>query len=106
MSDLQKNIEKSETYLARFRNDGVSNYIDGKAVPAQDGQTFEVISPVDLKPLASAARSGEADVDQAVAAAKEAFPAWAAMDGSKRKAVLHAIADAIVERAECCIHRT
>lgn len=100
MSDLQKNIEKSETYLARFRNDGVSNYIDGKAVPAQDGQTFEVISPVDLKPLASAARSGEADVDQAVAAAKEAFPAWAAMDGSKRKTVLHAIADAIVERAE------
>ena len=41
-----------------------------------------------------------ADHDAAACAAKTAFPAWAAMDGAKRKAILHRIADLIEERAE------
>lgn len=100
MSDLTANLAKADAYLARFRKDGVLNHINGKAVPALDGTTFDIISPVDLKPLAQVAHGKAADVGQAAAAAKAAFPAWRAMDGETRKALLHKIADAIEARAE------
>ncbi|RWQ16182.1 5-carboxymethyl-2-hydroxymuconate semialdehyde dehydrogenase [Mesorhizobium sp.] len=100
MSDLQGNLNKAEAYLARFKRDGVLNQIGGEAVPALDGATFETLSPVDLKPLASVARGGAADIDRAARAAKAAFPAWAAMPGEARKKLLHRIADAIEARAE------
>ncbi|OYU37878.1 MAG: 5-carboxymethyl-2-hydroxymuconate semialdehyde dehydrogenase [Pseudorhodobacter sp. PARRP1] len=100
MSDLNTNLSKADGYLARFRRDGVLNHINGKAVPALDGATFEIISPVDLKPLAQVAHGKAADVAQAAAAAKAAFPAWRAMEGEARRALLHRIADAIEARAE------
>jgi 5-carboxymethyl-2-hydroxymuconic-semialdehyde dehydrogenase len=100
MSALQDNIDKAERYLAHFRQDGVLNQIGGEAVAAADGGTFETISPVDLKPLARIAHGKAADIDRAAKAAKAAFPEWAALDGEKRKALLHRIADAIVARAE------
>ncbi|RVB31024.1 aldehyde dehydrogenase family protein, partial [Mesorhizobium sp. M7A.F.Ca.CA.001.07.2.1] len=100
MSDLQGNLNKAEAYMDRFRRDGVLNQIGGEAVPALDGATFETLSPVDLKPLASVARGGAADIDRAARAAKAAFPAWAAMPGEARKKLLHRIADAIEARAE------
>ncbi|MDR3376832.1 MAG: 5-carboxymethyl-2-hydroxymuconate semialdehyde dehydrogenase [Ancalomicrobiaceae bacterium] len=100
MSTLQHNIAKAEAYLRRFGTDGVLNHIGGEAVPALDGATFESISPVDLKPLAKVAHGKAADVDRAAKAARAAFPAWAALDGDKRKALLHAVADAIEARAE------
>ena len=100
MSDLAENIAKAEAYLARFRKHGVLNHIGGKAIPASDGTTFDIISPVDLKPLAQVAHGKAADVAIAAAAAKAAFPAWRAMDGVKRKELLHRIADAIEARAE------
>ncbi|MGI9452569.1 MAG: 5-carboxymethyl-2-hydroxymuconate semialdehyde dehydrogenase [Geminicoccaceae bacterium] len=100
MSDLDGNLEKASDYLARFRNDGVLNHIGGEAASAIDGGTFEVISPIDLKPLARAARGGAEDIDLAAKAAKAAFPAWAGMSGAKRRDLLHAIADKIVARAE------
>ncbi|RUY64920.1 aldehyde dehydrogenase family protein, partial [Mesorhizobium sp. M7A.F.Ca.CA.001.13.1.1] len=100
MSDLQGKLNQAEAYLARFKRDGVLNQIGGEAVPALDGATFETLSPVDLKPLASVARGGAADIDRAAKAAKAAFPAWAAMPGEARKKLLHKIADAIEARAE------
>lgn len=100
MSDLIANIAKADAYLARFRTDGVLNHIGGKAVAAVDGATFEIISPVDLQPLAQVAHGKAADVALAAAAAKAAFPAWRALDGVARKDLLHNIADAIEARAE------
>lgn len=100
MSTFEENLKKAEGYLSRFRNDGVLNHIAGEAQSAADGATFEIISPVDLKPLAQVARGKAVDVDRAVEAAKAAFPAWAAMDGAKRKVLLHKIADGIEARAE------
>lgn len=100
MSDLNTNLAKANAYLARFRSEGVLNHINGKAVPALDGTTFEIISPVDLKPLAQVAHGKAADVTLAAAAAKAAFPAWRAMEGEARKTLLHKIADAIEARAE------
>ncbi|MCJ9751426.1 5-carboxymethyl-2-hydroxymuconate semialdehyde dehydrogenase [Neorhizobium sp. BETTINA12A] len=100
MTNFEDNKKKAEAYLARFRTDGVLNHIAGEAVPALDRATFKTISPVDLQPLAQVAHGKAADVDRAAKAASGAFPAWAAMPGDARKALLHKIADAIVARAE------
>lgn len=100
MPRLEENLKKAEAYLARFAENGVLNHINGESVPALDGTTFETISPVDLKPLARVAHGKAQDIDRAAQAAKEAFPAWAALSGEKRKEILHKIADAIVARAE------
>jgi 5-carboxymethyl-2-hydroxymuconic-semialdehyde dehydrogenase len=97
---LNENITKAQGYLERFKRDGVLNHINGEAVAAVDGAQFEVISPVDLKPLAMVARGKSADIDRAAKAAKAAFPAWAGMPGDERKKLLHKIADGIVARAE------
>jgi len=100
MASLEDNLTKAQEYLARFRDRGVLNHINGEAVPAADGATFESISPVDLKPLAHVAHGKADDIDRAAKAAKAAFPGWAAMDGQDRRKLLHGIADAIVARAE------
>jgi 5-carboxymethyl-2-hydroxymuconic-semialdehyde dehydrogenase len=100
VSKLQENIAKADRYLARFRENGVLNRIDGHDVAAIDGSTFENISPVDLKPLAKVAHGKAADADRAAKAAQAAFPEWAAMPGEARKQLLHKVADAIVERAQ------
>lgn len=100
MSKFEENLRKAKSYLARFARDGVLNHIDGVAVPAKDGATFDTLCPVDLSILGPVARSKAADIDLAAKAAKAAFPAWAALDGEARKALLHKIADAIVARAE------
>jgi 5-carboxymethyl-2-hydroxymuconic-semialdehyde dehydrogenase len=97
---LENNIKKAEAYLQSFKNHGVLNHINGEALPAADGTTFEIISPIDLKPLAEVARGKAADIDRAAKAAKAAFPAWAATPGDARKKILHKIADAIEARAE------
>ncbi len=100
MTDLNTNIEKAQSYLARFRQDGVLNHINGQAVGADSGEQFEVISPIDLEPIAKVARGGASDIDKAAKAAKASFAAWAAMPGKERKKLLHRIANAIEARAE------
>jgi len=67
-------------------------------VPGKGG-TFETRSPVDESLIAPVALGTAADIDAAAQAAKSAFPAWAAMAGDRRKAILHKIADLIEERA-------
>lgn len=100
MSQFETNLERAKVYLKRFKEFGVLNHINGEAVPAADGVTFEIISPIDLKPMAEVARGKAVDVDRAAKAAKAAFRDWAAMPGPARKKLLHKIADGIVARAE------
>lgn len=100
MSKLDDNIARATGFLDRFRKDGVLNHIGGQAVPAASGKTFEIISPVDLKPLAQVARGDAADIDAAAKAAQAAFAAWAAMPGADRRRILHRIADGIEARAD------
>jgi len=47
--------------------------IDGRAQAAQDGRTFDDISPIDGSVICQVARGGEADVNRAVAAARRTF---------------------------------
>jgi 5-carboxymethyl-2-hydroxymuconic-semialdehyde dehydrogenase len=99
MTDLATNLGKLEDHLARFRTKGILNLIGGKDQPGSGG-TFETRSPVDESLIAEVALGTTADIDTAARAAKAAFPAWAAMEGEKRRAILHRIADLIEARAE------
>jgi aminomuconate-semialdehyde/2-hydroxymuconate-6-semialdehyde dehydrogenase len=71
------------------------HYIDGQRV--ESAETFEVRSPIDWDgwKLADVARGGAAEVDEAVGAARRAFPAWAALGPEGRHAALTRLADAI-----------
>jgi len=100
MAVLDENIVKAEGYVKRWRAGGVLNHINGASVEAASGARFDNRSPVDGALPGEAARGGAADVDAAAAAAKETFPAWAALPGAERRALLHRIADAIEARAE------
>ncbi len=53
------------------------HWIGGQRV-ASTG-TFESVSPIDGAVIAHVSRGGRAEADSAVAAAKAAFPAWAAL---------------------------
>jgi 5-carboxymethyl-2-hydroxymuconic-semialdehyde dehydrogenase len=96
---LATQVEKLEGHLARFRAGGILNLIGGKDASGAGG-TFDTHSPVDDSLIATVARGTATDVDRAAQAAKAAFPAWSAMPGDKRKAILHRIADLIEARAE------
>jgi 5-carboxymethyl-2-hydroxymuconic-semialdehyde dehydrogenase len=98
MTDLATHLQKLDSHLARFRDQGILNLIDGQDVAGEG--TFETRSPVDESLIARVALGTAATVDAAAKAAKAAFPAWAAMPGDQRKAILHRIADLIAARAE------
>jgi len=67
------------------------NLIGGKWVPAASGQTFENRNPADRDDLVGLyPKSGKADVDAAVAAAKKAFPGWKNTPAPRRAEALYA----------------
>ena len=67
--------------------------INGKAV--QSGNTFEVINPATGNAFARCQLGDVEYVNQAVAAARAAFPAWSRTSDEERKQLLHAVAGAI-----------
>jgi aldehyde dehydrogenase (NAD+) len=67
-------------------------YIGGQWVAPQSGQSFETVNPSTGKPLARLASAGQADVDAAVAAAREAFGRCSTTPGHVRARYLYAIA--------------
>ncbi len=83
------------TELRRLRN-----YINGEFRDAADGRTTEVINPATGEAYATAPLSGQADVDAAMKAAADAFPAWRDQTPAERQKALLKIADAFEERAE------
>ncbi len=56
---------------------------------------IEVVEPATERVLAEVPRAGVAEVDEAVARAREAFPAWRALAPATRAALLYALADAL-----------
>jgi acyl-CoA reductase-like NAD-dependent aldehyde dehydrogenase len=71
--------------------------INGRLV---DGaSTFDVINPATEQVLAACPRADLAQLTQAVAAAKAAFPAWAARPIEERRQLLLKLADAFTARA-------
>ena len=54
----------------------ILNYINGKYVAASTSKTMDVVSPLDGNHLSTVPMSSYKDLDDAVHAAKAAFPAW------------------------------
>ena len=62
--------------------------------------TFDDISPIDETVIARVHAGGAKQVDAAVTAARNAFPAWAGLPRSERAEILRAVAAGVDERAE------
>ncbi len=73
-------------------------FIGGRRVEAASGATFDNLSPIDGRLLGTAARCDKADVDAAVASAREAFEdrRWAGQAPAARKRTLIKFADLIL----------
>jgi aminomuconate-semialdehyde/2-hydroxymuconate-6-semialdehyde dehydrogenase len=87
------------------RDDQVRHFqhvIDGRAVDAADGRTFDSVDPHTGRPWATVAEAGPEDVRRAVRAAREAFDdgRWSKLPTAERRALLHRLADGIAARAE------
>jgi aldehyde dehydrogenase (NAD+) len=70
-------------------------FINNEFVDAIDGGTIDVLNPFDNSLLAKVSEARQADIDRAVAAARKAFPAWAAVSPSDRGVLIGKLADAI-----------
>jgi len=62
--------------------------------------TLDVVNPATGEPFISVGRASEAQAEQAIAAARAAFPAWAALPHADRQNHLISMADAIAANAE------
>jgi aldehyde dehydrogenase len=71
------------------------NFIGGRWLPAADGRTFDVVTPITGRVYTSVARSGAADIERALDAAHAAAPAWGATPAAERAGLLLKIADRI-----------
>ncbi|MCD0174977.1 5-carboxymethyl-2-hydroxymuconate semialdehyde dehydrogenase [Deinococcus sp. 14RED07] len=74
------------------------HFIGGEWVAAQSGETFDFHAPTDNRVLGRAASGDARDIDRAAQAAHAAFPAWKALSGKKRRALLYRVADLIEAR--------
>ncbi len=81
-------------------------YIAGKWTEAADDGTSQTINPYDATPLDTLAEAGPADVDAAVAAAREAFDdgPWRRSTVTERAALLSKIADLLQRDREQLAH--
>lgn len=78
----------------------LTHWIDGKPVPPVNGQWLDVFDPA-TRQLASRVADGDAaDVEDAVAAAQAAFPAWSSLQASERARWLERLAHALDERRD------
>ncbi len=77
------------------------NFIDGEWVESVTGQAFENINPANRHELVGMFQKSNAqDVDNAVAAAKEAYKSWRLMPAPKRGEILYRAARLLLERKE------
>jgi acyl-CoA reductase-like NAD-dependent aldehyde dehydrogenase len=77
------------------------NFIDGEWVEASTGQTFENRNPADTRDVVGIfQRSGKADVEAAIAAAKRAFAKWRLIPAPRRAEIIYRAAEMLLERKE------
>ncbi len=104
-AETSANRAAAHAYLERLSARPLGHFIDGAATDGAvndgaGGEAFEITDPTTGAVLGQGIGGTEADIDAAAKAAKRAFPGWAATSGADRRELLHAVADAIVARAE------
>ena len=75
-------------------------FIDGSWRAGEDRDLFPVRNPATAETIAELPLATPADLDEALEAAKRAYPEWRATDVDKRAAILHRAAKLLKERAE------
>jgi len=83
-----------ETLLQR------QNFVAGHWVGAVDGATEQIVNPATELMIAEVPKGSVADVDRAVAAAKDALPEWLETTPGERAGMLLRLADAVVDNAD------
>ncbi|WP_028209879.1 5-carboxymethyl-2-hydroxymuconate semialdehyde dehydrogenase [Paraburkholderia mimosarum] len=73
----------------------IEHLINGRTHAGRD--YFETVNPANQDVLAEVARGGAGEVDLAVRAAKEAFPAWAAKPATERAKVIRKLGELIAK---------
>src|SRR5438309_7298492 len=77
------------------------NFIDGEWVESETGQTFENRNPADTRDVVGIfQKSGKADVDAAVDAARRAFLKWRLVPAPRRAEIVYLAAEMLAERKE------
>ncbi|MFZ2550163.1 MAG: aldehyde dehydrogenase family protein, partial [Candidatus Microthrix subdominans] len=97
MSDAPDRPQMMQSSEARLRSEA-ELYIDGRPTAATSGELFPTLNPATGAVLAQVHQASDADVDAAVASAKAAFPAWAALTGAERGRILNRAAALLRER--------
>ncbi|MCW2668943.1 MAG: aldehyde dehydrogenase [Frankiales bacterium] len=75
-------------------------YVGGTWIDSASGRTIDVVNPATEEVIARVAAGSPADVDLAVAAAKDAFPSWSALAPKERADFLQAAAAALTARTD------
>src|SRR5262245_66396514 len=88
---MSANPKSLQPQLAPFRL-----LVNGKLVAG--ATTMDVINPATGKPLTQCPRADVAQLNEAVAAAKAAFPAWSRKTWAERRQLVLALADALGKR--------
>ena len=91
--------EKLNSNVSDFITTPLQHYIGGKWMPSGDGAVDNVINPSDGTVICQVAMASANEVDAAVNAAREAFPAWAGTPANQRGVLLHRLADNIEKHA-------
>ena len=89
--------------ITRPRQDTTTfrNLIGGKPMDAGDGRTIDVVSPSDGAVFTTIPRSGAAEIDRAVKAARKAFEeVWSRFTAIERGRLLMKLGEAILSRAD------
>ncbi|MCP8936989.1 aldehyde dehydrogenase family protein [Alsobacter sp. SYSU M60028] len=78
------------------------NVVDGRLADALDGRTLDVVCPSDGAVFARMPRSGAADIDAAVAAARRAFEEgpWGRLSATERGRLLVRLGEAVAARVD------
>jgi 5-carboxymethyl-2-hydroxymuconic-semialdehyde dehydrogenase len=73
----------------------IEHLINGQSTPSRD--YFETVNPATQEVLAEVAAGTAQEVDAAVRAAKDAFPAWAAKPAAERAKLVHRLGELIAK---------
>lgn len=82
----------------------VPNQINGAEIAAEAGGRFPKLSPHDARVLSQVARSGAAEVEAAVGAARVAQSAWSETPAVQRGMILHALVRRMQDHADAIAH--
>ena len=78
----------------------IKNLINGDMIASTSGRESAVFNPATGEQIGTVGLSSEAEINEAVAAAKAALPAWAALPPAKRARVMFSYAALVREKAD------